>query len=52
MNKKTSSQRLRAALYILHEKKNIKQDFEEWYNEQMEYFIKATKKAIKDNESN
>jgi len=52
VNQKTPSQRLRATLFILHEKKNIEQDFEDWYADKIEYFISAVKKAIKDNESN
>jgi hypothetical protein len=47
MKSKTPSQRLRAALFILHEKKGLTQDFDEWYAEQMEQVIKRVKEAIK-----
>lgn len=50
MKQKSPSQRLRASLFVLHEKSNVKQDFENWYADKMEYFITAVKKAIKDNE--
>jgi NADH:ubiquinone oxidoreductase subunit D len=52
MKAKSPSQRLRSALFILHEKKGVEQDFEEWYAEMIEQFIKRVKKAIKDYEQN
>lgn len=47
---KTPSQRLRAALFILHTKSKPQLDFDSWYEEQMEKIITAVKKAIKENE--
>lgn len=47
MKTKSPSQRLRAVLWILHEQSNVEQDFEEWYAEKIEYFIKAVKKKDK-----
>lgn len=52
MKPKTPSQRLRAALYVLYEHKNVNQDFEEWYTNKMEQIITAVKKAIRENENN
>lgn len=47
MKAKSPSQRLRSALWILWDKKNVSQDFDEWYAEQIEQIIKRVKEAIK-----
>ncbi len=46
MKAKTPSQRLRASLYVLWEQRGSKGDFEEFYEDQMEKFIKRIKQEL------
>ena len=47
MTEKTPSQRLRSALYILWEQQKKDIEFDEFYKQQMERFIRAVKERIK-----
>lgn len=46
METKTPSQRLRAALYVMHQQSNSKDDFEVFYKQKMEKFIDAVKEKL------
>ncbi len=48
MKQKTPSARLRATLWVLYDKQGVTQDFDEWYAEKIEHFIKAVKRKIKE----